>query len=92
MLNVNQKGLLAREVSELNLRQVQNVSTNMDGLLRSYFNFGTITVETAGEGTSDNPGRHGLQGYFSISDIPDPNRIARVILELHRQLIDEDNT
>ena len=88
MLNVSQKGLLAREISELNLRQVQNVSTQMDGVLRSYFNYGTLIVETAGEGTSEGRGGHGLQGYFSISDIPDPNRIARAILELHRQVID----
>lgn len=88
MLNVSQKGLLAREISELNLRQVQNVSTQMDGVLRSYFNYGTLIVETAGEGTSDTHAGHGLRGYFSIDDIPDPNRIARVILELHRQIID----
>ena len=90
ILNVNQKGLLAREVSELSLRQVQDVSTSMDGVLRSYFNFGTLTVETAGEGTADIPNQHGLQGYFSINDIPDPNRIARVILELHRKIAHEE--
>jgi len=91
ILNVNQKGLLAREVSELNLHQVQDVSANMDGVLRSYFNFGTLTVETAGEGTSTGHAGHGLQGYFSVNDIPDPNKIARVILELHRKLVDEEN-
>jgi hypothetical protein len=89
MLNVSQKGLLAREISELNLRQVQNVSTQMDGVLRSYFNYGTLIVETAGEGTAAEHGRQGLQGYFSVTDIPDPNRIARAILELHRKIVDE---
>lgn len=89
MLNVSQKGLLAREISELNLRQVQNVSTQMDGVLRSYFNYGTLIVETAGEGTAAEHGRHGLQGYFCVTDIPDPNRIARAILELHRKIVDE---
>lgn len=90
VLNVNQKGLLARGVSELNLRQVQNVSSEVNGFLQTYFNFGTLVIETAGEGTSDNPVRHGLQGYFSVNDIPDPNRIARVILELHRKILDEE--
>ena len=90
ILNVNQKGLLAREVSELSLEQVQNVSTQMEGILHSYFNFGTLIIETAGKGTSEDPARHGLQGYFNISDIPDPNRIARVILELHRKIVDEE--
>lgn len=90
ILNVNQKGLLAREISELSLEQVQNVSTQMEGILRSYFNYGTLIIETAGKGTSEDSARHGLQGYFNISDIPDPNRIARVILELHRKIADED--
>lgn len=90
LLNINQKGLLSREVSELSLQQVQDVSTQMDGVLQSYFNYGTIIVETAGEGTSETRVKHGLQGYFSINAIPDPNRIARVILELHRKLSHED--
>jgi len=90
MLNVSQEGLLARKISELSLGQVQNVSTQMDGFLRSYFNYGTLIVETAGEGTTGGPGRTGLKGYFSIDDIPDPNRIARAILELHRKIADEE--
>jgi len=90
ILNVNQKGLLARDVSELSLQQVQDVSTQMDGILRSYFNFGTLIVETAGEGTADQI-THGLHGYFSVDDLPDPNRLARVISDLHRQITHEDD-
>jgi len=86
ILNVNQKGLLAREISELSLTQVQNVTTQMSGFLRSFLNFGNLIIETAGEGTTGDPHHHGLEGYFSISDIPDPNRIARIILELHRDV------
>jgi len=90
LLNVNQKGLLSREVSELSMQQVQDVSTQMDGFLRSYFNYGTLIVETAGHGTSDVESAHGLQGYFSVDDLPDPNRLARVISELHRKIAHED--
>jgi len=90
ILNVNQKGLLARDVSELSLQQVQDVSTQMHGILRSFFNYGTLIVETAGEGTSDVQMAHGLQGYFSVEDLPDPNRLARVISELHRKIAHED--
>lgn len=85
IINANQEGLLARQVSELSMNQVQNVTAQVNGLLRSLFNFGTLVIETAGEGTSDNPLTPGLQGYFTIADLPDPNRLARIILELHRQ-------
>ena len=62
----------------------------MRDAFHSYFNFGTLIVETAGQGTSDVQAAHGLEGYFSVDDLPDPNRIARVISELHRQITHED--
>lgn len=87
IINVNQEGLLARKTSELSLRQVQNVTAEVNGFLRTLFNFGILVIETAGEGTSDDPTRPGLQGYFTVQDLPDPNRLARVILELHRAAV-----
>ncbi|HUD21088.1 MAG TPA: PH domain-containing protein [Candidatus Saccharimonadales bacterium] len=85
MINIDQEGLLARKTSELSLAQIQNVSAEVDGFLHSLLGFGLLIVETAGEGTSDviHPG---LKGYFTIEDIPDPNRIARALLDLHRAL------
>lgn len=84
IINVDQEGLLARKTSELSLNQVQNVSADVAGFLRSIFDYGVLVVETAGGGTSDDPHRPGKQGYFTIVDVPDPNRIARLILDLHR--------
>lgn len=90
IINVSQEGLLARKVSELSVAQVQNVTAQVEGFLHNFFNYGHLVIETAGEGTSDDPSRPGLQGYFTIHDIPDPNRIARVVLELHRAEVDGD--
>ncbi len=89
IINVDQEGLLARKTSELSMNQVQNVSADVAGFLRSIFNYGVLVVETAGGGTSDDPFRPGRQGYFTIVDVPDPNRIARLILDLHRAEEDE---
>lgn len=88
IINVAQEGLLARTVSELSMQQVQNVTAQVQGFLQNFFNYGHLIIETAGEGTSDNPNIPGLQGYFTIRDIPDPNRVARIILELHRAATD----
>lgn len=92
LINVAQEGLLARKTSELSLLQVQNVSAEVTGFLQSFFNYGLLVVETAGEGTTDHnhPNTPSMRGYFTIEDLPDPNRIARVILELHRTLEEED--
>lgn len=91
ILNVDQKGLLARGTSELPLLQVQNVSAQVEGFLQTTFNYGTLIIETAGAGTSDDPHRPGLQGYFTIHDLPDPNRLARIIIEFHHQAEAEDD-
>jgi len=91
ILNVDQKGLLARGTSELDLRQVQHVSAQVEGFLQSTLDYGTLVIETAGAGTSDDPTRPGLQGYFTIHDLPDPNRLARTIIELRHTLLGEND-
>jgi len=89
MINVDQEGLLSRRISELNMVQIQNVTAEVNGILRSLFNFGLLVVETAGEGTTARDVR-GVEGYFTIEDIPDPSRVARLIIELHRLAVEED--
>lgn len=92
IINVAQQGLLSRETSELSMKQVENVTADLSGFLQSAFNYGLLVVETAGEGTSGDAKRPGIKGYFTISDVPDPNRLARAILEFHRQIDrDEDS-
>ncbi len=90
LLNVDQRGLLSRETSELSLRQIQNVSADVDGFLQTAFNYGKLVVETAGAGTGEDVHRPGLEGYFTIDDLPDPNRLARIIIELHHAADLED--
>ncbi len=91
ILNIDQRGLLARTTSELGLAEVQNVSAQVEGFLQTTFNYGTLIIETAGAGTSDDPNRPGLQGYFTIIDLPDPNRLARIIIEFKHQIEKEDD-
>jgi len=90
IINVDQEGLLARKTSELSMNQVQNVSADVAGFLPSIFDYGVLVVETAGGGTSDDPHRPGIQGYFTITAVPDPNRVARLILDLHREATSEN--
>jgi hypothetical protein len=86
MININQEGLLSRDVSELRLSEVQNVTSQQEGILQSFLDYGRLVVETAGEGTTGAPERPGIQGYFTIEDVPQTNRIARAILELSRSV------
>lgn len=86
MINVAQEGLLSRKTSELNFAEIENVSADVNGLFQVAFNFGLLVVETAGGGTS---GAMLKPGFFTVQDVPDPNRIARAILDLKLNASDQ---
>lgn len=50
------------------LTQIEDISTSIDGLFQSAFNFGDLQCQTAGE-----------VGHFTFRGVPDPRRIAAVL-------------
>ncbi len=76
LTNIRHTGLFNRQVAEQSLTRVQDVSSRMRGLLQTYFRFGTVYVETAGESPN-----------FKMVNIPRPHKIANTIMELHEALI-----
>lgn len=70
IVQVLQKTLVQRKVSHLSLANVEDVTTDQKGLFAGTFNFGTIRIETAGE-----------QANFNFPMCPQPNRVARIILD-----------
>lgn len=72
LIQVAQPSLFNRKVSHLSLGLVQDVSAHQDSLLGHLFNFGTITIETAGEASN-----------FRMTFMPDPNVVAKTINESH---------
>jgi uncharacterized membrane protein YdbT with pleckstrin-like domain len=71
VIQVLQRGVFDRKVSQLSLMRVENVTSEEPGFFASIFNYGTIRIETAGE--QDN-------FYFSMARSPNWNakRIAEV--------------
>lgn len=76
---MEQKGLFNRAVSELRLNRIQDVSSEVRGLLPTFFKYGTVHVQTASE--SDK---------FIFSEVPHPEIAARRILELHEKYVGMD--
>lgn len=85
LVEVAQKNLFAREESEVTLDHVQNVTARQTGVLQTVFNFGTVIVETAGEGTGPTGRLAGRQQIFELENIPTPNDTARLITNLHAE-------
>lgn len=76
---VKQRGFFNREVSELNLHNVQNVNYKINGLQASLFGYGNITIETLSGG---NP--------LQLKTVSKPVRLQQAILEvIHRTNLDK---
>jgi hypothetical protein len=72
IVDIAQDGLFKREISELNLRQIQDVSAHVDGVFPTLFHYGNINVQTAAE-----------RPNFSFVKIPHPYEVSKKILDLH---------
>lgn len=70
ILDINQKGLFNRTVSELRLYRIQDVTAEVKGVLHTLLDYGEVHVQTAGE-----------EERFHFEDIPHPNQLAKTILE-----------
>lgn len=75
IINMEQKGLFARSVSEQKLFRVQDVTAELKGVFSTLFDFGTVYIQTAGE-----------EPRFTFKQIPNPNRVAKKI-----NLLSEEN-
>lgn len=71
IVNIEQKGLFRREISELRLDNVQDLTTEITGIIPTFFDFGDLYVQTAGK-----------RERFQFKNIPHPERVRDVILIL----------
>lgn len=75
---ITQNSLFGRQVSQLSMDNLEDVTVNQDGILPHMFGFGTLKVETAGE-----------RAKFVFTYCPHPNDYARQILEIHEKFLEE---
>ncbi len=70
-VEVSQRNLFSRSVSEFNLYKIQDVTSEIVGVIPTLFNYGNITVETAGEGEN-----------LTFHAIGSPHELRRQIVQL----------
>jgi uncharacterized membrane protein YdbT with pleckstrin-like domain len=71
-----QYGLFSRKVSQLNMHNVEDVTAVQDGFMPTFFNYGTLKVETAGE-----------QVNFVFPFCPNPGYYAKIILNCREKVL-----
>lgn len=74
IVDVNQISLLHREVSELNIANVQDVSSQVSGVLGTMFNYGDVLVQTAG-----------VQQKFIFEKVSHPEHIKKILIDLYEK-------
>jgi uncharacterized membrane protein YdbT with pleckstrin-like domain len=71
IIDIQQKNLFHRVASEIDLKRVQDISSAVEGVFQTFFQFGDIKVQTASEENSIN-----------LKQVPRPVTVRREIMEL----------
>lgn len=75
LVDVDQKNLLFHSTTEIHIAQIEDVSSEIKGVLGNLFNYGHVYVQTAGTKTR-----------FEFDYIPDPNAVVKQVLDLYKQV------
>lgn len=79
VVNVEQKGLFMRDVSELRYNKIQDITTEVKGVIPTFLNYGNVYIQTAGE-----------QLRFLFHNVPDPYSIKGQLVELQKRQRTQD--
>ena len=76
IIDVTQRKIFDREISNLRFDKIQDVTIDVDGFLPTLLGFGDIKVETAGEDNMD----------FIMDAVSHPEEVRRVIFSQHNEI------
>ncbi|HBI33952.1 MAG TPA: hypothetical protein DEA43_03950 [Candidatus Moranbacteria bacterium] len=74
IINIEQKGMFTRSVSELRFAKIQDITTEVVGFLPTVINYGDVRVQTAGE-----------ESEFVFRTVSDPYHVKNIIMELQKK-------
>jgi uncharacterized membrane protein YdbT with pleckstrin-like domain len=78
IIDVNQKNIFNREISNLRFDKIQDITVDVRGFVSTLLGFGNIKVETAGEDNMD----------FVMNTVRRPDEVRRVIFSQHNEIGD----
>ena len=79
IINIEQKGLFSRQVAEQDIARIQDVTAEIKGILPTLFDFGNVSIQTAGE-----------KERFLFKQIKNPQRIVEIISKLVERYVEEN--
>ena len=73
IVNIEQKGLFSRGVSELELENIQDITVEVKGIIPTFLNYGNLYVQTAAE-----------KERFIFRNVPNPYAIKDLVMNLQK--------
>ncbi|OIO07804.1 hypothetical protein CO115_04520 [Candidatus Falkowbacteria bacterium CG_4_9_14_3_um_filter_36_9] len=71
IIDVQQNGFFSRIISEQKLDKIQDVTSEVHGMMATLFHFGNVQVQTAG-----------AKQKFNFEDVPYPNNVRDLLIKL----------
>ena len=85
LIDVDQRGIFSREVNELPIEKIEDVTHKQTGLLQSLFNYGTISVQSAAEISTTNSPSQAITSGFVFENVSHPSEVQSIINNLFHQ-------
>lgn len=79
IVNIEQKGLFTRRISELRFSRIQDVTATVNGIVPTVLNFGDVHVQTAAE-----------EERFVFRQVSDPFAVKDAVMRLAREAATDD--
>ena len=73
IVNIEQKGLFSRGISELELENIQDITVEVCGIIPTFLNYGNLYVQTAAE-----------KERFIFKHVPNPYAIKDLVMNLQK--------
>ncbi len=83
LVDVDQTGILRREVNEVFWTEVQNINYKQNGLLATIFDYGDVIIETAGAQTASKT------SGFVFENVPQPKKISDKLSHVYNEKREE---
>ena len=71
IVDVDFVNLVYREITDANIDQIQDVTAQMGGVVRTIFKYGDVVIQTAAE-----------VPRIEFEAVPDPDRVSRILRDL----------
>ncbi len=84
VVDVDFFGIMYKNINVAQLSKIEDVNYSQGGIFASFFNYGDVVIQTAAEQRSADV-FGGEASAFTFNDVPNPDRVVRVISELIEQ-------